>query len=167
MFPYETRTPIASELWNSDIRLLHSKLWATEQAETLFKKSSGNWIAPCSTLGRPVSNLCELDRARGELGEKGYHNIVCKAPFGAASRGNRCLMEKEAISESMSQWLENIWLRQDIVLVEPWLKIVFDFSVHFNVNNESVELQAFTAFSTTLDNLKGFKTVSVQSEMKP
>ncbi len=156
MFPCVTRTPIASELWNSDIRLLHSKLWATEQAETLFKKSSGNWIAPSSTLGRPVSNLCELDRARGELGEKGYHNIVCKAPFGAAGRGNRCLMEKEAISESMSQWLENIWLRQDIVLVEPWLKIVFDFSVHFNVNDESVELQAFTRlFNNARGQFKG------------
>ena len=156
MFPRVTRDPKVSELWNSDIRLLHSKLWATEQAETLFKKSTGNWIASSGTLGRPVSNLRELKRARWDLGEKGFLNIVCKAPFATAGRGNRCLMEKEAISDSMSQWLENIWLKQAIVLVEPWFERVFDFSIHFNVNNDSVEIQAFTRlFNNARGQFKG------------
>ena len=144
IFPRVTRSPKVSELWNSDIRLLHSKPWAMEQAETLLTKSAGDWIAPSGTLGKPVSSLRELKRVRGELGEKGYPNIVCKAPFATAGRGNRCLMEKEAISGSMWQWLDDIWLKQAIVIIEPWLERVFDFSIHFYVKNGSIELQAIT-----------------------
>ena len=50
-----------------------------------------------------------------------------------------------------------------------WLERVFDFSIHFNVNNESVEIQAFTRlFNNARGQFKAFlATVSVQSETKP
>ena len=44
----------------------------------------------------------------------------------------------------MWQWLDDIWLKQAIVIIEPWLERVFDFSIHFYVKNGSIELQAIT-----------------------
>lgn len=156
IFSNVTRPPEMSKLWNSEIRSLHSKLWAAEQAEALLNRRDEDWIAPGDTLGKPIANFEELERFRKELRQKGYSNIVCKAPYGTAGNGNRCLLENESISETMSKWLEQLWARQNVILVEPWLQRVFDFSVHLDVSENSVRLQAFTRlFNNARGQFKG------------
>jgi len=155
-FEYVTRLPKVSELWNSDVRSLFSKLWAAEQAVALLEGGSEEWIATKDVLANRAADLRELETVRREMRNLGYRDIVCKAPFGTAGNGNRCLFKDEEISRAMKQWLEQTWSEQGAVLVEPWLKRVFDFSIHFDISTDSIELRGFTRlFNNARGQYKG------------
>ncbi len=142
------------KLWNTPIRNLYSKIGSAHWAANIAKNSQQNdWIAPPEVYGNPVTTIEELAYARTAYAKDGYDNIVCKAPFGTAANGLRCLLSGEDISPPLLKWLETIWKEQGEVLVEPWLDRVFDFSVQYE-KRENEELK-FIAFTRLVNNVRG------------
>ncbi|CAA6676495.1 MULTISPECIES: DUF455 family protein [unclassified Lentimonas] len=134
----------ADALWNDGIRELFSKSWSANWASKFTDDSPADWLAPCEVYGKPANNLDELLSLRAHYAALGYANIVCKAPFGTAANGIRCLLEGESIGAALDKWLHTIWAEQGSVLIEPWLERVYDFSVQFEQRDAGLKPLAFT-----------------------
>lgn len=148
-----TRPRQADALWNDNLCDLFSKAWSVQWGKLLATENQHiDWVAPDTIYGRSVHDLNELHKARKHFADLGYPNIACKAPFGTAAHGNRCLLEGEAISPALQKWLESIWADQGAVIVEPWLDRVFDFSIQFEMRNDGLKLVGYTRM---LNNRRG------------
>ena len=134
----------ADSLWNDGIRELFSKSWSANWASKFADDSPTDWLAPREVYGKPAANLDELLRLRAHYAALGYRNIVCKAPFGTAANGIRCLLEAEVITPPLQKWLDHIRTEQGTVLIEPWLERVFDFSVQCEQGDSELKPLAFT-----------------------
>ena len=140
-----TRAKHVDTLWNGEIRSLFSKSWSVDWGRS-FEKETGeaDWNAPASVYGSSISSLEQLQNLRRKFSDEGYGNIVCKAPFGTAAGGNRCLMEGEVLGPSMEAWLQSVIDDQGETVVEPWLDRVYDFSVQFEMTGSGLKLLAYT-----------------------
>jgi uncharacterized ferritin-like protein (DUF455 family) len=135
----------ADSLWNDGIRELFSKTWSANWASKFADNSpDSDWLAPAEIYGKTAANLDELLDLRAHYAELGYANIACKAPFGSAANGIRCLLDREVISPTLQKWLDQIWAEQGTFLIEPWLERVFDFSIQFEQRSTSLKPLAFT-----------------------
>jgi uncharacterized ferritin-like protein (DUF455 family) len=134
----------ADSLWNDEIRELFSKSWNANWASKHCCDFDNDWLAPSEIYGKPAASLDELRSLRAHYAALGYENIVCKAPFGTAANGIRCLLQGETISAALQKWLDQIWADQGSILIEPWLDRVFDFSVQFEQRDSALKPLAFT-----------------------
>ncbi len=140
-----TRPITTDTLWNDSIRELFSKSWSANWGKQLAQEpTSPDWFAPPEVYGETISDLESLIATRKKMQQLGYEDIVCKAPFGTAANGNRCILEHEIISESTRKWLNRVWKEQGGTVVEPWLNRVFDFSIQFEVAPRQSKVVAYT-----------------------
>lgn len=139
-----TKPRSAESLWNEDVRELFSKTWSAHWASKQCESHTDNWLAPSEVYGQSAAGIDELLQLRAHYAALGYPNIVCKAPFGTAANGIRCLLDGEAINPALQKWLDAAWVEQGTVLVEPWLDRVFDFSVQFEQRSSALKTIAFT-----------------------
>lgn len=157
-----TRPIQLGTLWNASIRDLFSKKWSAQWGKQIARETEEDeWIAPTEVYGEPVADLESLNTVRDTLKALGYENVVCKAPFGTAANGNRCIFANEILGASTLAWLCKRWKDQGYVIVEPWLDRVFDFSVQLEVETDKARTIAFTRL---LNNHRGqFKGVVTSS----
>lgn len=157
-----TRPLNIDTLWNTSVRKLFSKSWSSDWGKRLAtEQATVDWIAPHEVYGEPVSDLKALTAVRSTLKQKGYENIVCKAPFGTAANGNCCILA-EKITNGTLKWLNRIWEDQDIIIVEPWLDRVFDFSVQFQVDDNTARIIDFTRLvNNSRGQFKGIVTANL------
>jgi uncharacterized ferritin-like protein (DUF455 family) len=161
-FKFLTRPVELDTLWNASIRDLFSKTWSAQWGKQVAQETAEDeWIAPPEVYGEPVADLETLKTVRDKLKRLGYENVVCKAPFGTAAIGNRCILANEILGASTLAWLGKRWKDQGYVIVEPWLDRVFDFSVQLEVEIGKARTIAFTRL---LNNHRGqFKGVVTAS----
>ena len=157
-----TRPIQLGTLWNASIRDFFSKKWSAQWGKQIARETEEDeWIAPPEVYGEPVADLETLNTVRDTLKALGYENVVCKAPFGTAANGNRCIFANEILGASTLAWLGKHWKDQGYVIVEPWLDRVFDFSVQLEVETDKARTIAFTRL---LNNHRGqFKGVVTAS----
>ncbi len=140
-----TRHQNPDTIWNNEIRNLFSKAWGAEWGSSFEEDNYlEGWSAPKSVYGKLATSLDEVISLREVLVSSGYENVVCKAPFGTAAGGNRCIMAGEQIGPVFGKWLEAVLKEQGHVVIEPWLDRAYDFSVQFDMRDERLKLRAFT-----------------------
>ncbi len=140
-----TREVNTDSLWNNEIWNLFSKAWGTDWGSSFEEDNYlEGWNATESVYGKLATSLDEVTALRKALVSGGYENVVCKAPFGTAAGGNRCIMADEEIGPVFCKWLETVLREQGHVVVEPWLDRIYDFSVQFDMGDEGLKLRAFT-----------------------
>ncbi len=143
--PAVTRPIDPASRWHSGIRALFSKTWSAAWGKALARQTAQlDWVAQDDIYGRRVSDLAALRQTRQDFAATGYADIVCKAPFGTAANGLRCLLAGESIAPPLLQWLEQIISQQGSLIVEPWLERVFDFSVQFEMRPQGLKLVGYT-----------------------
>ena len=148
-----TRPLSAQRLWNPQLRDVYSKTWSADWgAQLAAEPLQADWLAPPEVYGQAVETMDALIELRAQLAAWGYRDVVCKAPFGTAAQGNRCLLDGEQVSPTLQTWLQQIWDSQGAVLVEPWLERVYDFSVQCEQRDEGLKVVAFTQL---LNNARG------------
>lgn len=148
--PSVTKPIKADQLWNDERRQLFSKTWSAKWATQ--HSNQADWLAPAEVYGKPAKDLDTLIALREQYQALGYSDIVCKAPFGTAANGNRCIKSSDTIDGALLDWLNSIWSIQDELLVEPWLDRVFDCSVQFERREDEIKIVAFTRM---LNNARG------------
>ncbi|MBK1876570.1 DUF455 family protein [Pelagicoccus mobilis] len=167
-----TRPRARDEVWNAKIRDLFSKAWSADWASRLpLVEEEFDWVAPAEIYGRLCRSIEEIAFARSRFAELGYGEIACKAPFGTAANGMRCLREEDVIEGRIRAWLETALAEQGGLVVEPWLERVFDFSVQLELREGALKVLGFTRL---LNNARGqFKGIvtdafssGLESELK-
>ncbi|MCB1123593.1 MAG: hypothetical protein KJT03_18720, partial [Verrucomicrobiae bacterium] len=152
-FAHVTRQMNPDTLWNSSIRNLFSQAFSAEWGSGFERENFlEDWNASNQIYGRLAENLDDLEACRDWFRAFGFPDVVCKAPFGTAAGGNRCVLEKEGMTRPMKDWLTKIWEEQGAVVVEPWLDRVYDFSVQFEMGESGLKLVAFTRL---INNARG------------
>ncbi|MBT5816482.1 MAG: DUF455 family protein [Opitutales bacterium] len=144
-FELVTRPISSTTLWNDKKKLLFSKSWSLNWGKQFAAESLVNdWIAPAEVYGQSAESLEAVTELRNRFAESGYRNIVCKAPFGTAANGIRCLPADEEMSSEFLAWITGIFKTQGSVIVEPWLERVFDFSLQLEMPGKELKTIAFT-----------------------
>jgi uncharacterized ferritin-like protein (DUF455 family) len=169
-FFQENLTPAERDtLWNASRRALFAKSWSAAWGRSLAEASGDHpWMAPPEVYGRPAESLKELDALRADWARRGYPDLVCKAPFGTAARGLRCLRSGEPVAPALRAWLETVWEEQDVVMVEPWLERIHDFSVQMQMDADGLRTRAFTRLvNNPRGQFKGILTNSFTKGMEP
>lgn len=148
-----TRPPASGRLWNESIRELHSKAWGAGWAREMIERcSTPEWIGPPEVFGNVAKNLEELESLRKRFAALGYDSIACKAPFGTAANGMRCLFDGEVVEGALEKWLERIFKEQGEIVVEPWLEREYDFSVQLEMRGGALRVLGYTRL---LNNARG------------
>jgi len=163
----QTKSRNLEDVWNDSIRELFSKSWSARRGRELSQLSEGSsWTAPPETYGQPASDVRTVMALRESFRQKGYTNVVCKAPFSTAARGNRLILETDEISGPTLRWLEEIWETQNFVIVEPWLERVFDFSIQLESQNGNLRVVGYTRLVNNYrGQFKGIVTSPLCSEL--
>ncbi len=148
-----TRPPVPGRLWNEPIRELHSKAWGAQWARELIESClTPDWMAPSEVFGDVAKNIEELETLRKRFALLGYDSVACKASFGTAANAMRCLLEGEVVEGAIEKWLERIWKEQGEIVVEPWLKREYDFSVQLEMRDGTLRVLGYTRL---LNNVRG------------
>ncbi|RFC45032.1 MAG: Uncharacterized conserved protein, contains ferritin-like DUF455 domain [Verrucomicrobia bacterium] len=135
--PLEAGLPLGApglaRSWNPKIRELYAK--TADQAflrRFLEEEGAVPGVDP-GVVGRTVGHAGELWEAVEEFRRAGHEEIVFKAPFAAAGRGNRRFLRPADLV-----WAERQLARQGALVVEPWLERVWDFSVQFEMQPDGL-----------------------------
>jgi len=73
----------------------------------------------------------------------GHHRIVMKQALGVAG-SNALRLFEPAILKTQLRWMENVFARNQQLVVEPWLERVQDFSVQLEMTPDGLKLCGFT-----------------------
>lgn len=136
-----------SPLWSSasPSQTVLLKKFFDEQPAALFSKTSdlqllkkiilaspqdSDWMCPLSAVGEPCQSLDEILEQASLLEHQGYLQVVFKAPFGTSGRNQRRYplpLNLKLLAPDMD-WIRSIFKNQEVLILEPWLDKVFDFS---------------------------------------
>ena len=129
--------------WSSAWKDLYSKAFSTELLRKLHGDSTTALDMGASDLGCVCRNPTDLWSSLEKFGDR---VIVAKAVFGVAGQG-RC--RGMGADSKLRNWcLEH--LREDgVIVVEPWLKRVMDFSVHYEMGENGLRWLGETRLHNT------------------
>jgi uncharacterized ferritin-like protein (DUF455 family) len=166
----EQRT--ASGSFNPEIAQLYSKAWSatllekillsssrresahSKKAENGKRKTETNqsrltsaatetWLCTENEVGVAVNSLEEAFAAIATIRQRGHQKIVIKESLGLAGSNAMRLFEPD-ILETHRRWIANAVANQHLLVVEPWLERVLDFSVQLEMSDEGLKLCGYT-----------------------
>jgi uncharacterized ferritin-like protein (DUF455 family) len=118
--------------WNDRVRELYAKTTDQEFLRGFLEEGPVAGVEP-DVVGRTVRDRGELLEVVEGFRRRGYEDLVFKAPFAAAARGNRKFRGTGDLV-----WAERVLARQGALVVEPWLERVWDFSVQFEMERDGL-----------------------------
>lgn len=124
--------------------ILYSKTWSAE----FLLRSWDRWsdiegICSKDVVGKPVETLEEVWAAVELYRSLGYHRLVAKQALGLAGAGALRLWEPQVLP-SQERWMERLLASGQRLVIEPWLERLEDFSIHFQMTPNGLELLGFT-----------------------
>jgi hypothetical protein len=102
-----------------------------------------NWLCSENEIGVAVNSLTEARTAISKIRARGHHKIVVKSSFGVAGSNALRLFEPEILPTQL-RWLENAFMQNRELVVEPWLERMQDFSVQLEMSERGLKLCGFT-----------------------
>lgn len=130
--PLEKNLTVDASLpWGDPLRDVFSKAWDVARLTELAGADPG---IVCTTLGA-------VESARKRFGDP----ILIKAPFGASGQKNH----RFDLGAPLTNWVGRTIDAQGCVIVEPYFDRVFDFSVHYERDDEGLRLLGFVRLENT------------------
>ena len=142
----------AEKRFNTGLKKLYAKSWSADFLRQVLKDrasrvtlpaSPSNWLCPENEIGVAVNSLAETLAAITKIRARGQHRIVIKESFGVAGSNALRLFEPELL-ETQTRWLQNAFVHQRELVVEPWLQREIDFSVQLEMRADGLKLCGFT-----------------------
>lgn len=131
--------PIHKE-WNSLIKPLFSKCWSADRlSEFLSETSDRDWLCPDWHAGVSVSTYSAALDAIRAIRARGHISVVAKAPFGMAG-ANMCRLWEPALTNAQESWIRNTIQTDGVLVIEPWVDRILDFSIQFEMKESSLQL---------------------------
>jgi hypothetical protein len=142
--------------FNPGLAQLYSKSWSAnflqkivsrtsqhDQAQTVKRPSSCEWLCPENEIGVSVNSLEEALAVIAGIRSRGQHNVVVKQAFGVAG-GNALRLLEPCVLEAQLRWMRRAFAQKRELVVEPWLNRVQDFSVQLEMTPAGLKLCGFT-----------------------
>jgi uncharacterized ferritin-like protein (DUF455 family) len=138
--------------FNEKIAQLYSKSWSANFLRRALEEKLAfgnckleiqNWLCSENEIGTGVNSLKAALAAIAQIRSRGHHKIVVKASFGVAG-SNALRLFEPAILPAQLRWLENAFMQNLELVVEPWLERLQDFSVQLEMSKRGLKLCGFT-----------------------
>jgi uncharacterized ferritin-like protein (DUF455 family) len=113
--------------WSEPLRELYSKATAAG----LLAGMGGTRPEAAALAGVVVRTREEVVGAVGEWRARGFGEVVLKAPFSLAGRGMIRVREAVPLAHEAA-WTDRMLGEQGLLVVEPWLERVADYSAHYD-----------------------------------
>jgi uncharacterized ferritin-like protein (DUF455 family) len=128
--------------FESSLAELYSKAWSASFLGRVLKEleeKEAGWFCDLSEVGVAVETLARaLDVIRAIRG-RGHHRVVVKEALGAAGQNMLRLWEPELL-ETQRRWMTRALERGGVLIIEPWLERVLDFSVQWEMGRDGLRL---------------------------
>ncbi len=162
----EQRT--ANGSFNPEIAQLYSKAWSAALLRKFLQLTQAGGALPsvqrapgdepharfdssglCTEqeVGVTVDSLEGAQAAIAAIRRRGHHPIVIKQALGLAG-GNAIRLFEPELLESQQRWIEKAVASQHLLVVEPWLARVQDFSVQLEMTPDGLKLCGYTGLLT-------------------
>ncbi|MEI8291976.1 MAG: hypothetical protein WCH99_21100, partial [Verrucomicrobiota bacterium] len=138
--------------FNADIAQLYSKSWSADFLRKIlnsgkevpqFHFGNGDWLCTENEVGVAVDSLDEARAAISKIRSRGHHKIVLKAALGVAGSNALRLFEPVILPPQL-RWMENAFAQKRVLVVEPWLERVLDFSAQLEMTATGLKLCGYT-----------------------
>jgi len=156
----EQRT--ASQSFNPGIAQLYSKAWSAELLKKVLGRAGSPlpaarhdriperraedcapYLCAMDEVGIAVDSLTEALEAIAVIRQREHHQIVVKQALGLAGNNAIRLFEPELL-ESHRRWIANAVENHRLLVVEPWLERVRDFSAQLEMMTDGLKLCGYT-----------------------
>ena len=128
--------------WDSSFKELFTKVFAVKLSKDFQKEGLHSWFTD-SDFETDLCKTChEVTESVSKFFKDGWKSVVVKAPFGASGRNMFRIFDGQISKEQISQ-VTAFFNDFDVLLVEPWVERVLDFSLHFDLS-ESVRYKGVT-----------------------
>jgi len=139
---------------------MNSKVFARKISLVLFNEFNSE-VCDEFYNGVVCSNGHEIENCINEFNSKGVTHLVIKAPYGTAGRGFKLIDKTSSLNQVMS-WSNRIFKSQKVVIIEPWVERVKDFSYLFEYKNGVCEMIGLTEMIVTKQG--GYKGCWIRNE---
>ena len=139
------RRPIGDELPVE----LFSKAWSAKLLrDWLETGSDDDWLCPPEVCGVACESVDAVIAQIATIAAAGYGVAVIKSIYGAAGQ-NAVRVHGTELDDNQCGWLKGILAASGLVVVEPWLDGLLDFSVHADLRpDRSVSSHGIVRFLT-------------------
>ncbi len=136
----------ADRYFNDGIARLYSKAWSAGfLRQVLAHGGTGDaaWLCSEQEVGTPVDTLTDALAAIAAIRGRGHHRVVVKTAYGLAGHNAIRLWEPELLP-AQRQWLIHTLSHGQLLVVEPWLERVLDFSIQLEMGPRGLDLCGYT-----------------------
>lgn len=153
LFPNVTAEKRTSEQrFNPKLGELYSKAWSAALLRRFMDGAAAkSWLCSESEVGVAVDSLDAALAAIAAIRARGHHKIVVKEAVGLAGSNAMRLFEPELL-ETHRRWMTNALRGGRLLVVEPWLERLVDFSVQLEMTADGLKLCGYTGL---LNDAKG------------
>jgi len=162
----EQRT--ANGSFNPEIAQLYSKAWSAALLRKILQlgragapppasrgaprdvphpRFDSSWLCTEQEVGVAVDSLEGTQAAIAAIRRRGHHPVVIKQALGLAG-GNAIRLFEPELLESQQRWIEKAVASKCLLVVEPWLERVQDFSVQLEMTPDGLKLCGYTGLVT-------------------
>ncbi|MBF0286815.1 MAG: DUF455 family protein, partial [SAR324 cluster bacterium] len=141
---------ISPTSWTSSFQQLFSKAWSAQLLRNYLEEvpCHEHWSCDVQVAGRVCCTLEEIKKQVDALWESGFPHIVIKAAYGSSGQDMIHLQNSKGWKKKY-KWIRNILIKQQSVVVEPWLDKVMDLSLHFELYSDGkISISGITQFFT-------------------
>jgi uncharacterized ferritin-like protein (DUF455 family) len=132
------------EAFSPRVAALYSKAWSAEfLARVLAALPEPGILCPPDAIGVVAHTAAEVKEAIGRIRDRGHHRVVVKEGLGHAGQGHLRLWEPAA-SAAQQRWIQSTVEQGSVLVVEPWLERVADFSIQLESGPGGLRLVGYT-----------------------
>jgi uncharacterized ferritin-like protein (DUF455 family) len=147
----EPRAP--GQRFNAGLAQLYAKSWSAEFLRRFLVQSppggdgkpwaEEEWLCNTDEVGAAVDSVEAALAAIAAVRQRGHQRVVVKQDCGLAGQSALRLWEP-AILAPQRRWLERAMAQGGVLVVEPWLERVVDFSAQLEMGTAGLKLCGYT-----------------------
>lgn len=127
---------------------LYSKPWSAEMLRRFLAQTDRPgpwpaWLCPPEIVGRPARTPAEVLEEIARLRAQGHPRLVVKQALGLAGAGAIRLWEP-TLTPAQHRWIESATDQNRVVVVEPWLDRLVDFSIQLEHGADGLRLVGYS-----------------------
>jgi uncharacterized ferritin-like protein (DUF455 family) len=123
---------------------LYSKAWSAGFLHNILSDcASDSWLCAQDDVGTIATTTGEVSAALSSIRARGYSEAVLKRAHGLAGSNALRVLANESV-DSHRAWISSALERGRVLVVEPWLDRVVDFSIQLEMTPGGLTLRGYT-----------------------
>jgi hypothetical protein len=148
----------ANNYFSQQLGKIYSKEWSVDFLRRTLEELDGekgkdrsptadagwkDWLCSPREVGRAASDMSHAMAHIEAIRQSGHHNIVAKESLGVAGHNAIRLIEPH-LQEHQRRWMQRVLEQGQLLVIEPWLHRIADFSVQLEMGPAGLKQIGYT-----------------------